>query len=402
VSRKRFGSEGSSLPRKAALPALVISVLLVTHVLRASSAWANHQPGATYSGRISGGGTVELRVSADGSEFDYFDAKRSRTTGCSPAVHEALVPIRNHSFSHRSLTSGALITGSFPTPVTARGSLRYDSPGGCASVLLKWTAALPGDVDADGVPNSSDNCPTVANPDQADADRDGTGDVCDATPVDAIPPDVRIAGAVVTLTVDRIVVVAVRCASADKQTCSGELTLETASSAAALGAKQFQIRAGKTRRLRVVLSRRGYRAVVGRTTSVRASTVARDRFGNEQRAARLLTLKGALPDLVVASFRAHEMPGQRCFSFGFVAVHWRVVILNRGPGPAPAIFSIRMGRRTANFRLSGRLPAGRTVITDSLAESGTRIVVDPRNRVEESDEGNNTRRAPTRTLICTP
>jgi Thrombospondin type 3 repeat len=402
VSRKRFGPEGSSLARKAALPALAISVLLASHVLRTSSAWANHQPGATYSGRISGGGTVEFRVSADGSELDYFDAKGFRTNGCAPAVHEVLVPIRNHLFSHRSLTNATFFTGSFPTPVTARGSVRYDAPGGCTSALLKWTAALPGDVDADGVPNSSDSCPTVANPDQADADRDGTGDVCDATPVDAIPPDVRIAGAVATLTVDRIVVVALRCASADKQTCSGELTLETASSTAALGAKQFQIRAGKTRRLRVVLSGRGYRAVVGRTTSVRASTVARDRVGNEQRADHLLTLEGALPDLVVASFRPHEKPGQRCFSFGFVAVHWRVIVLNRGPGPAPAIFSVRMGRRTARLRLSGRLPAGKTVITSSLAEGGTRIVVDPRNRVEESDESNNMRRAPTRTLICRP
>lgn len=359
-------------------------------------------PGATYSGRISGGGTVEFRVSADGSELDYFDAKDFQTNGCTPAVHKERVSIRNHSFSDSFTSSPTLITGSFPTPVTARGSLRYKAPAGCTSPLLKWTAALPGDIDADGVPNSSDNCPTMANPDQADADRDGIGDLCDTTPVDAIPPEVRIAGAVVTLTVDRIVVVVVRCASADKQTCSGDLTLETASSAAVLGAKQFQIRAGKTRRLRVVLSGRGYRAVVGRTTSVRASTVAHDRVGNEQRADRLLTLKGALPDLVVASFRPHEKPGQRCFRFGFVAVHWRVVVLNRGPGPAPAIFSVGMGRRTASVRLSGRLPAGKTVITSSLAEGGTRIVVDPRNRVEESDESNNMRRAPTRTLICMP
>ena len=35
------------------------------------------------------------------------------------------------------------------------------------------------DVDNDGIPSRMDNCPTVANPDQTDADNDGVGDVCD-------------------------------------------------------------------------------------------------------------------------------------------------------------------------------------------------------------------------------
>lgn len=36
------------------------------------------------------------------------------------------------------------------------------------------------DTDADGVADSKDNCPETANPDQADFDHDGVGDVCDA------------------------------------------------------------------------------------------------------------------------------------------------------------------------------------------------------------------------------
>ncbi|MFO0619475.1 MAG: DUF4215 domain-containing protein [Polyangiaceae bacterium] len=39
-----------------------------------------------------------------------------------------------------------------------------------------------GDADGDGVPNTTDNCPNVANMNQADADMDGKGDVCDACP----------------------------------------------------------------------------------------------------------------------------------------------------------------------------------------------------------------------------
>ena len=38
------------------------------------------------------------------------------------------------------------------------------------------------DKDGDGVLDASDNCPTVANPDQADTDGDGRGDACDPCP----------------------------------------------------------------------------------------------------------------------------------------------------------------------------------------------------------------------------
>ncbi len=39
----------------------------------------------------------------------------------------------------------------------------------------------PGDCDTDAIPDPTDNCPLMINPDQADADLDGLGDACDTT-----------------------------------------------------------------------------------------------------------------------------------------------------------------------------------------------------------------------------
>jgi hypothetical protein len=43
------------------------------------------------------------------------------------------------------------------------------------------------DTDGDGIPDSSDNCVSVANPSQADSDADGFGDACDPCPATADP-----------------------------------------------------------------------------------------------------------------------------------------------------------------------------------------------------------------------
>jgi len=48
-----------------------------------------------------------------------------------------------------------------------------------ATVSMNVICTGPGDVDSDGVPDASDNCPNNANPGQEDNDSDGIGDVCD-------------------------------------------------------------------------------------------------------------------------------------------------------------------------------------------------------------------------------
>jgi hypothetical protein len=44
------------------------------------------------------------------------------------------------------------------------------------------STTINSDSDGDGVPDATDNCPTVCNPQQLDADNDSLGDLCDPLP----------------------------------------------------------------------------------------------------------------------------------------------------------------------------------------------------------------------------
>ncbi|MEM7137333.1 MAG: hypothetical protein AAF500_12175 [Myxococcota bacterium] len=69
----------------------------------------------------------------------------------------------------------------FPAPPSSAVFVRLSMNPGVLIDDVAITAEIgpPPDADQDGVPDAEDNCPVDDNPDQADYDRDGIGDVCD-------------------------------------------------------------------------------------------------------------------------------------------------------------------------------------------------------------------------------
>jgi hypothetical protein len=93
-----------------------------------------------------------------------------------------------------SLYSGTVVAGSTTTG-TSTESFSYLPPGSSKATYFLDVAATNGagsytvetisDLDGDGVADGTDNCPTFANRNQQDTDKDHLGDVCDKFPRDA-------------------------------------------------------------------------------------------------------------------------------------------------------------------------------------------------------------------------
>jgi hypothetical protein len=95
-----------------------------------------------------------------GTEVGVFATMDSGATWTTMNVGPASVSVDEVVFLHNSTTLLAATHG--------RGMWTVET-----------AAAPPPDTDGDGVPDDVDNCPTVANADQADSDGDGFGDACD-------------------------------------------------------------------------------------------------------------------------------------------------------------------------------------------------------------------------------
>ncbi|RIK66854.1 MAG: hypothetical protein DCC66_12485 [Planctomycetota bacterium] len=84
-----------------------------------------------------------------------------------------------------SVTTAAIRGSSGCTETDQNGTdFAAGTPNPRNSASPAHSCGLPADGDCDGVPDSSDNCPSIANPGQANADGDSAGDACDGCPAD--------------------------------------------------------------------------------------------------------------------------------------------------------------------------------------------------------------------------
>jgi hypothetical protein len=126
---------------------------------------------------------------------------RSRTDCRRVRVLRTRRSLRPRALHGRALAILALVAGCYD-PHPAEGVPCGDQgacPSGQACIGTVCLAHDPGidapsssdghitadDDDGDGIPNAVDNCPAVANPDQANEDGDKFGDACDPCPVEA-------------------------------------------------------------------------------------------------------------------------------------------------------------------------------------------------------------------------
>ena len=112
--------------------------------------------------------------------YDYYDGTSMATPHVAATL--ALMRARNPSLTAAQLKAKLLAS---VHPVGALHGLSVTGGRLDAAAAVAAAAPDPNDPDGDGFPTAGDNCPDVANPDQGDADVDGVGDVCDATPYPA-------------------------------------------------------------------------------------------------------------------------------------------------------------------------------------------------------------------------
>lgn len=135
------------------------------------------------------GGTVGMMYDAGGGTLQFRNATLTvdDTTGNSTAWYIRLVnPVPHPSFNYGD-RSVVVVPGAKYSFEGQFGSRPFDVAYPCAvapasfdvtSTVFEIGCGVP-DADDDGVPDSTDNCPAIDNPDQVDLDQDGAGDSCD-------------------------------------------------------------------------------------------------------------------------------------------------------------------------------------------------------------------------------
>jgi hypothetical protein len=118
---------------------VVALVLAAATAIAPSLASANHIPGATYTGNVTGGGTVTITISADGGQVASFVVQSVPAPPCTFNTSAPNTPINDHSFTRTTPSPSPHFTGSFPSAQSAAGTLRIFSSQ-CDTGVRDWSA----------------------------------------------------------------------------------------------------------------------------------------------------------------------------------------------------------------------------------------------------------------------
>jgi len=116
------------------------------------------------------------RVGVAGYDASDYDTTFGTSIACSYAAGVAALII-----SENPLATAQQVEARLYSSARDIGTPGYDIfyGYGCVNAFAAIATAIPLDSDGDGVIDAIDNCPSVANNDQADLDGDGVGDACD-------------------------------------------------------------------------------------------------------------------------------------------------------------------------------------------------------------------------------
>lgn len=124
-----------------------------------STGWCLEKTGNVYVVFLANGGTANLTLPTGNYAVRWFDPRNGGS-------------LKNGSVTTINGDGGTKSIGNSPSsPTEDWAILIYETS--------KFDPTGNADTDADGVKDSEDNCPLVANADQKDTDGDGIGDVCD-------------------------------------------------------------------------------------------------------------------------------------------------------------------------------------------------------------------------------
>jgi hypothetical protein len=200
----RWGIAAQGAPERSGLGFATAGTHTVTYGTSFPIGSLTHFNFPTNSGTSSSHANLELNVLVDPSipGPSIFNAPINipftidETPNALPCAYPSVDPCADKitfvttTFALNSAVNGTVydLSLGFVDPVTSatKDNLLSEENGNSSATLVAvLTEHCEFDADADGVCDENDNCPAVANSDQADSDGDGTGDACDICPLDA-------------------------------------------------------------------------------------------------------------------------------------------------------------------------------------------------------------------------